>query len=160
MGGMPSYKSERRSGRSRRRAHRPIAEINVTPFVDVVLVLLIIFVVAAPLLTVGIPIELPETNANPLPTENEQPLTLSIAKDGRLALQTSEIPRDELIERLQAVMEERQSDRIYVRGDKDARYQVIMKVMGDLNDAGFLNIGLVTGSEDSNGASLGNDTES
>lgn len=150
MGSVQSYKSERRSGRSRRRTHRPMAEINVTPFVDVVLVLLIIFIVAAPLLTVGIPIELPETKANPLPTENEQPLTLSVAKDGRLALQTTEIPRAELIERLQAIMAERQSNRIYIRGDKDARYQVIMQVMGDLNDAGFLNIGLVTDSDPSN----------
>ncbi len=125
-----------------------MAEINVTPFVDVVLVLLIIFIVAAPLLTVGIPVQLPETKANPLPSEPEQPLTLSVAVDGRVALQSSEIPREELIARLTAVIEERDSDRIYVRGDRDARYEVIMKVMGDLNDAGFRNIGLVTNSEE------------
>ncbi|MCY4007840.1 MAG: ExbD/TolR family protein [Rhodobacteraceae bacterium] len=125
-----------------------MAEINVTPFVDVVLVLLIIFIVAAPLLTVGIPVQLPETKANPLPSEPEQPLTLSVAVDGRVALQSSEIPRDELIARLAAVIAERDSDRIYVRGDRDARYEVIMKVMGDLNDAGFRNIGLVTNSEE------------
>ena len=148
--GAQTYKSETRSGRSRRRKHRPIAEINVTPFVDVVLVLLIIFIVAAPLLTVGIPIQLPETKANPLPSEPEQPLTLSVAADGRVALQATEIPRGELIARLRAVVAERQSDRIYVRGDRNARYEVIMKVMGDLNDAGFRNIGLVTNSEESN----------
>ncbi|MCY4195370.1 MAG: ExbD/TolR family protein [Rhodobacteraceae bacterium] len=146
---MPSliYRSEPQKGR-RRTKFRPMAEINVTPFVDVVLVLLIIFIVAAPLLTVGIPVQLPETKANPLPSEPEQPLTLSVAVDGRVALQSSEIPRDELIARLAAVIAERDSDRIYVRGDRDARYEVIMKVMGDLNDAGFRNIGLVTNSEE------------
>ncbi len=146
--GLQTYKPENRSGR-RRRAHRPIAEINVTPFVDVVLVLLIIFIVAAPLLTVGIPIQLPETKAAPLPSEPEQPLTLSVAADGRVALQATEIPRDELIPRLRAVMAERGSDRIYIRGDRDARYELVMKVMGDLNDAGYRDIGLVTDSEKS-----------
>lgn len=140
----------RERGRRTRRGggYRPMSEINVTPFVDVVLVLLIIFIVAAPLLTVGIPIELPETKANPLPSEPEQPLTLSVSSDGRVALQSTEVPRNELISKLRAVIAERQSDRIYVRGDKDARYEVIMKVMGDLNDAGFRNIGLVTESVD------------
>lgn len=140
--GAQVFKSEKRS-RNRRR-HRPMSEINVTPFVDVVLVLLIIFIVAAPLLTVGIPIELPETNAKALPSETEQPLTLSVAADGRVALQSTEIPRNELISRLRAVMAERQSDRIYLRGDRNARYEIVMQVMGDLNDAGFRNIGLVT----------------
>ncbi|MCY4327597.1 MAG: ExbD/TolR family protein [Rhodobacteraceae bacterium] len=125
-----------------------MAEINVTPFVDVVLVLLIIFIVAAPLLTVGIPVQLPETKANPLPSEPEQPLTLSVAVDGRVALQSSEIPRDELIARLAAVIAERDSGRMYVRGHRDARYEEIRKVTGDLNDAGFRNIGLVTNSEE------------
>lgn len=138
----------------RRRRHQPMAEINVTPFVDVVLVLLIIFIVAAPLLTVGIPIELPETKATALPSEPEQPLSLSVAADGRVALQATEIPRNELISKLRAVMAERQSDRIYVRGDRNARYEVVMKVMGDLNEAGFRNIGLVTNSEETSDVSI------
>ncbi|MCY3879914.1 MAG: ExbD/TolR family protein [Rhodobacteraceae bacterium] len=133
-----------RGRRSRRRSHRPMSEINVTPFVDVVLVLLIIFIVAAPLLTVGIPIRLPETEAGPLPSEPEQPLTISVAADGRVALQSTEIPRSELIPRLSAVIAERNSDRIYLRGDRDARYETVMRVMGALNRAGFRNIGLVT----------------
>ena len=135
----------RKSGRRRR--HVPMSEINVTPFVDVMLVLLIIFVVAAPLLTVGVPVQLPETAAKPLPAETEQPLTLSVAADGRIALQSAELPREELIPRLRAVMAERTSDRIFLRGDRDARYEVIMQIMGALNNAGFRNIGLVTESD-------------
>ena len=133
-----------------------MSEINVTPFVDVMLVLLIIFVVAAPLLTVGIPVELPETAAKPLPSETEQPLTLSVSADGRVAIQSAEVPRNELISRLQAVMAERSSDRIYLRGDKNAKYETIMQVMGALNQAGYRNIGLVTESDGLANAEKGN----
>ncbi len=133
-----------------------MSEINVTPFVDVMLVLLIIFVVAAPLLTVGIPVELPETAAKPLPSETEQPLTLSVSADGRVAIQSAEVPRNELISRLQAVMAERSSDRIYLRGDKNAKYETIMQVMGALNQAGYRNIGLVTDSDGLANAEKGN----
>ncbi len=128
----------------RRRAHRPMSEINVTPFVDVMLVLLIIFVVAAPLLTVGIPVRLPETAATPLPAEPDEPLTISVAADGTVALQTTVIPSNELIPRLRAILLERTSDKIFLRGDRDARYETVMQVMGALNNAGFRNIGLVT----------------
>ena len=121
-----------------------MSEINVTPFVDVMLVLLIIFVVAAPLLTVGIPVRLPETAATPLPAEPEEPLTISVAADGTVALQTTVIPGNELIPRLQAILLERTSDKIFLRGDRDARYESVMQVMGALNNAGFRNIGLVT----------------
>ncbi len=137
-----------------RRTHRPMSEINVTPFVDVMLVLLIIFIVAAPLLTVGIPVQLPETAAKPLPSEPEEPLTLSVASDGRIALQATELPREELIPRLRAVLAERSSDKIFLRGDRDARYEVIMQVMGALNNAGYRNIGLVT---EGNGPKLDGD---
>ncbi len=137
-------RSEVRSRWGRRSAHRPMSEINVTPFVDVMLVLLIIFIVAAPLLTVGIPVKLPQTAATPLPAEPEEPLTISVAADGRVALQTTEVERNELIARLRAVMAERTSDRIFLRGDREARYEIIMQVMGALNNAGFRNIGLVT----------------
>lgn len=128
----------------RRASHRPMSEINVTPFVDVMLVLLIIFIVAAPLLTVGIPVRLPQTAAAPLAAEPEEPLTISVAADGRVALQSTEIERDELIERLRAVMAERTSNRVFLRGDREARYEVVMQVMGALNNAGIRNIGLVT----------------
>ncbi len=137
-----------------RNAHRPMSEINVTPFVDVMLVLLIIFIVAAPLLTVGIPVQLPETAARPLPSEPEEPLTLSVASDGRIALQATELPREELVPRLRAVLAERSSDKIFLRGDRDARYEVIMQVMGALNNAGYRNIGLVT---EGNGPKLDGD---
>ncbi len=130
--------------RARRKRAKPMAEINVTPFVDVMLVLLIIFMVAAPLLTVGVPIELPKTAATPLPSEDEEPLTLAIAADGRLVLQTTEIDRTELIPRLRAISAERNNDKIFLRADGAVRYEAVMQVMGALNAGGFRNIGLVT----------------
>ena len=130
--------------RARRRRSKPISEINVTPFVDVTLVLLIIFMVAAPLLTVGVPVELPKTAATPLPSEDEEPLTLSIASDGQLVLQATEIARDDLIPRLRAIAAERQDDKIFLRADGRISYEVVMQVMGALNASGFRNIGLVT----------------
>jgi biopolymer transport protein TolR len=136
---------------SRRAKHRPMAEINVTPFVDVMLVLLIIFMVAAPLLTVGVPVELPKTAASPLPSEQEEPLTISLTRDGRVVLQQTDIAADELIPKLRAVAAERESDKIFLRADGAITYDAVMKVMGALNAAGFRNIGLVT---DSGGPSL------
>lgn len=132
--------------RSRRQRAKPMAEINVTPFVDVMLVLLIIFMVAAPLLTVGVPIELPKTAATPLPSEDEQPLTLAIAADGRLVLQSQDIARDDLIPKLRAIAAERQNDKLFLRADGSVSYEVVMQVMGALNAGGFRNIGLVTDS--------------
>jgi biopolymer transport protein TolR len=130
--------------RARRNRAKPMSEINVTPFVDVMLVLLIIFMVAAPLLTVGVPIELPKTAATPLPSEDEQPLTLAIAVDGTLVLQSTEISRDELIPRLRAIAAERRDDKIFLRADGTIAYEAVMQVMGALNAGGFRNIGLVT----------------
>ncbi len=136
------------SGRGKRKTQRarpkPMADINVTPFVDVTLVLLIIFMVAAPLLTVGVPVELPKTAATPLPTEQEEPLTLAIASDGRLVLQSTEIAPGELIPRLRAIAAERRNDKIFLRADGSVRYETVMQVMGALNAGGFRNIGLVT----------------
>ena len=132
-----------RRGRGRRRT-QPMAEINVTPFVDVMLVLLIIFMVAAPLLTVGVPLELPRTAAQAVPAEPEEPLAVSVLPDGRIMLMTTEVPEAELIARLRAVAAERQSDKIYLRADGTIPYARIMEVMGALNAAGFANIVLVT----------------
>jgi len=140
-----------RKRRNRRVRAKPMAEINVTPFVDVMLVLLIIFMVAAPLLTVGVPIELPKTAATPLPSEEEQPLTLALTADGGLILQNSPIERDELITRLKAIAAERKSDKIFLRADGSVAYEAVMQVMGALNAGGFRNIGLVT---DSGGPTL------
>jgi biopolymer transport protein TolR len=134
-------------GRKGRRSHskrKPMAEINVTPFVDVMLVLLIIFMVAAPLLTVGVPIELPKTAAQPLPTEEEEPLALAMAADGTLLLQNTEIDRDALIPKLRAIAAERKDDKVFLRADGAVPYAQVMEIMGALNAGGFRNIGLVT----------------
>ncbi len=131
-----------RRGRLRRR-HQPIAEINVTPFVDVMLVLLIIFMVAAPLLTVGVPIDLPETRASALQSDSE-PLTVSIDADGRIFLQDSEVRAEQLVATLQAIATSGLNERIFVRGDRATKYGTVMRVMGRLNAAGYKRIGLVT----------------
>ena len=133
----------RRSGRQRRSSYMPMSEINVTPFVDVMLVLLIVFMVAAPLLTVGVPIELPETKAKPLQGDNE-PLTVSVQPDGKVFLQETEVELDTLATKLIAIAKNGYEERIFVRGDKSVGYGSVMKVMGVLNRAGFKRIGLVT----------------
>ncbi|MEC7258936.1 MAG: protein TolR, partial [Pseudomonadota bacterium] len=133
-----------RRRRRSRRASRPMSEINVTPFVDVMLVLLIIFMVAAPLLTVGVPVELPKTAAGALPSDNEEPLTVTITAEGAVQIQTTETPRDQLVPKLRAIAAERASDRVYLRADGAIPYEVVMQVMGALNAGGFSNVGLVT----------------
>lgn len=131
----------RRRGRGR---SRPMSEINVTPFVDVMLVLLIIFMVAAPLMTVGVPVELPETAANPLPGEEEEPLTVTVTAEGVVMIQTTEVARGDLVSRLQGIAAERDSTRVYLRADGSVSYAQVMEVMGALNRGGINNIGLVT----------------
>jgi biopolymer transport protein TolR len=131
----------RRRGRSRT---RPMAEINVTPFVDVMLVLLIIFMVAAPLLTVGVPVELPKTAAAALPGDPEEPLTVTILADGSVQIQTTPTARGDLVNKLRAIAAERESDRVFLRADGSVPYNDVMQVMGALNAGGFSNIGLVT----------------
>ncbi len=133
-----------RRRRGRRGRSQPMAEINVTPFVDVMLVLLIIFMVAAPLLTVGVPVELPKTAAQALPSETEEPLTVSLAADGTVILMTTEISREDLIPRLRAVAAERSDDRVYLRADGTVPYEEVAQIMGALNAGGFSSIGLVT----------------
>ena len=133
----------RRRGRRRGRA-QPMAEINVTPFVDVMLVLLIIFMVAAPLLTVGVPVDLPKTAASALPGDNEEPLTVTVTADGRVQIQTTDVLREELIGKLRAIAAERSSDRVFLRADGAIPYAQVMQVMGALNAGGFSNVGLVT----------------
>jgi biopolymer transport protein TolR len=122
-----------------------MSDINVTPMVDVMLVLLIIFMVSAPLLTVGVPIDLPQTRAKSLDQDN-QPLTLSVSTQGQVFLQNSEIPINELADKLKAVTEARGGfeERIFVRGDKNVQYGTVMQVMGRLSAAGFKRVALVT----------------
>ena len=121
-----------------------MAEINVTPFVDVMLVLLIIFMVAAPLMVVGVPVQLPETAANSLPSEEEEPLTVTVTADGTVMIQTTEVPRDELVTRLHAIASERAGTRVFLRADGAVPYSDVMQIMGALNRGGFGDIGLVT----------------
>src|SRR6516165_1196155 len=131
---------------TRRHRRRPVmSEINVTPMVDVMLVLLIIFMVSAPLLTVGVPIDLPQTRAKSLDQDRE-PLTLSVNTQGQVFLQNSEIPITELTDKLKSVTERRGGfdERIYVRGDKTVVYGTVMQVMGRLSAAGFKRVALVT----------------
>jgi biopolymer transport protein TolR len=122
---------------------QPMSEINVTPFVDVMLVLLIIFMVAAPLLTVGVPIDLPETDASALNSQT-QPITISVDQNGRVYLQETEIPLDEIVAKLKAIATAGYQERIYVRGDRNADYGTVMKVMARISSAGYRNLGLVT----------------
>jgi len=144
MSATANLKNLKQSRRRYSRRSVPMSEINVTPFVDVMLVLLIIFMVAAPMLTVGVDVELPKSAANALETENEEPLTITITKDGEIVLQTSTIPREQLIARLQGVAAERASNRIFLRADGAVQYEFVMQIMGALNASGFQDIGLVT----------------
>ena len=147
MGGGITQSNLQNSGRRRfsnRGSNRLMSEINVTPFVDVMLVLLIIFMVAAPLLTVGVEIELPKTSARALPTEKEQPLTLSLTKDKELYLQDTKIEFSELIPKLKQIAEQRDDNRIFIRADGANNYSTIMEIMGALNSSNFSNISLVT----------------
>ena len=127
--------------RSRRR--RPMAEINVTPFVDVMLVLLIVFMVTAPLLTQGVPVDLPKTRAQVLGQDRE-PLSVSVQKNGAIYLQNTRIEEDELVPKLKAIAANGYDQRIFVRGDTAVDYGRVMHVMGMLSAAGFTHIGLVT----------------
>jgi len=137
--------AEAGSGRRRHRRKAVMSEINVTPMVDVMLVLLIIFMVSAPLLTVGVPIDLPQTQAKSLDQDRE-PLTLSVNLQGKVFLQNSEIPIEELIPKLKAVTDARggYDERIYVRGDRKVDYGAVMRVMGRISSAGFRRVALVT----------------
>ncbi len=143
---MPSVLSSPRAARGARGGRlrgRPMAEINVTPFVDVMLVLLIVFMVTAPLLTVGVPVDLPQTRAKSL-GEDREPLSVTVDKAGQVFLQNTPIGVEELVPKLMAISENGYAQRIFVRGDKMVDYGKVMEVMGLLNAAGFTRIGLVT----------------
>ncbi|HEV7308520.1 MULTISPECIES: protein TolR [Ensifer] len=131
-------------GRRRRGGKKAMmSEINVTPFVDVMLVLLIIFMVAAPMMTVGVPIDLPETQAKALNSDT-QPITVSVNPAGEIYLQETPIAIDEVVPKLEAIATTGYNERIYVRGDTNADYGTVMKVMARISAAGFKNLGLVT----------------
>jgi biopolymer transport protein TolR len=139
------------SGSRRRRRRAVMSEINVTPFVDVMLVLLIVFMVSAPLLTVGVPIDLPQSQAKALQQDN-QPLSISVKDDGQIFLQTDQIQLDDLVPKLKAILDARggtPNDLIYVRGDKQVDYGTMMRVMGRISGAGYHRLALVTEAEQS-----------
>jgi biopolymer transport protein TolR len=127
----------------RRARRRAMAEINVTPFVDVMLVLLIVFMVTAPLLTVGVPVDLPKTKAQALGQDRE-PLTVTVKRDGHIYLQNTPIDDQELVERLTAIAANGYDQRIFVRGDAGVDYARVAVVLGLLSGSGFTHIGLVT----------------
>ena len=127
----------------KRSEREPISEINVTPFVDVMLVLLIIFMVTAPLLTVGVQVDLPESSADSLPEETE-PLTLSINAKGEIFIQESKVEYNNIIAKVLAVSKNRTDTRIYVRGDKTINYGRVLEVMGTLSGAGFSKVALIS----------------
>jgi len=155
MGAQAIRRQSSSGTRRRRRGHSArMSEINVTPFVDVMLVLLIIFMVAAPMLTVGVPVELPRTAAGALPSEQEEPLAITLTVDGLVMLQEVEIAAEELVPRLRAIADERQDDRVFLRADGAIPYERVVQLMGALNAGGFLNIGLVT---DTGGPAFGAD---
>jgi len=134
------------AGRRRHRRRPVMAEINVTPMVDVMLVLLIIFMVSAPLLTAGVPLELPQTQAKTLEQENKEPLTVSVNEKGQTYLQNTEISLEEVVPKLKAITDARggADERIYVRGDRQVDYGTVMKVMGRISAAGYRRVALVT----------------
>jgi len=127
----------------RRGRIRPMSEINVTPFVDVMLVLLIVFMVTAPLLTVGVPVDLPKMKAQALGQDRE-PLSVTVARNGRIYLQNTPIAEEDLVAKLQAISANGYDQRIFVRGDKSVDYGRVMEVMAEISAAGFTHIGLVT----------------
>jgi biopolymer transport protein TolR len=139
-GGLASPVSRRRGSRIVRRT--PMSEINVTPMVDVMLVLLIIFMVTAPLLTVGVPVDLPKTEASVI-TGQDEPLVISVNREGKIFLQETELPMDALVPRLRSITENKPDTRIFVRGDQTVAYGRIVEVMGTINAAGFTRVALI-----------------
>ncbi|MAZ02334.1 MAG: protein TolR [Sneathiella sp.] len=131
------------TGKGRRRRHTQMSEINVTPFVDVMLVLLIVFMVTAPLLTVGVPLELPNTKAATV-QGNDEPLVISVDGEGRLFLEDVEVMLENLVPKLQAVTGAKQDQRIFVRGDTNVNYGRVLEVMGEIHDAGFKRVAMVS----------------
>jgi len=129
--------------RGKRKRSPAMSEINVTPFVDVMLVLLIVFMVTAPLLTVGVPVDLPKTRA-PALGQDKEPLSITVSKDGKIYLQKEVVAEEALVPKLQAISQNGYDQRIFVRGDKTVAYDRVMVVMGLLASAGFAHIGLVT----------------
>ena len=143
MGATLSHKTRSR-GRRTGGSYRPIAEINVTPMVDVMLVLLIIFMVAAPMLTAGVDVNLPDSKAKALQTEDQKPIEITVDKNGKIYLADTEIKKAALASILKPMMEGDEERKIYIRGDRDIEYGKVMEVLGYLNSAGFRKVALIS----------------
>ena len=141
---MSSGKGRGRSRRGGGGGYRPMSEINVTPFVDVMLVLLIVFMVAAPLLTAGVPVDLPNSEAKPITSEDNKPIEVTVSKDDKLFVGETEVPRARLIQLLKAMTEGQEDRRIYIRGDQGLEYGKIMEILGAINGAGFSKVALIS----------------
>lgn len=143
MGASLSTKTKSR-GRRTGGSYRPMADINVTPMVDVMLVLLIVFMVAAPLLTVGVPVDLPKSKAKPIQEEEDKPIQITVDKEGKIYLGETEVKEDALVSVLTPMMEGSEERRIYIRGDESLDYGQVMSVLGLVNGAGFSHVALIT----------------
>jgi biopolymer transport protein TolR len=143
MGASVGKKGGRTRGRSGG-AYQPMAEINVTPLVDVMLVLLIVFMVAAPLLTAGVPVDLPNSEAKPITDEENKPIEISLSKDGLVYIGETQVERAKLIPLLTAMTEGQTDRRIYIRGDQSLEYGGIMELLGAVNGAGFTKVALIS----------------
>lgn len=143
MGATLATKTKSR-GRRTGGTYRPMAEINVTPFVDVMLVLLIVFMVAAPLLTSGVAVDLPQSEAKSIPDEDNKPIEITISKDGKLYIGDTEFKEDRLKFQIQAMTEGQTDRRIYIRADKGIEYGKVMKIIGAINGAGFSKVALIS----------------
>lgn len=143
MGASLSTKTRSR-GRRTGGSYRPMAEINVTPMVDVMLVLLIVFMVAAPLLTAGVPIDLPNSKAKPIQSEDNKPIEITVDRDGKVYLGETEVKESRLIATLSPMMEGQEERRIYIRADEALDYGRVMSVLGQINGAGFSHVALIS----------------
>jgi len=143
MGALLTTKTQSR-GRRTGGTYRPMAEINVTPMVDVMLVLLIVFMVAAPLLTAGVPVDLPNSEAKPIMDEDNKPIEVTVTKEGVLYIGETEVKRERLVPLLSAMTEGQVDRRIYIRGDQGLAYGQIMEVLGAVNGAGFNKVALIS----------------
>jgi biopolymer transport protein TolR len=146
MGATLANKTKSR-GRRTGGTYRPMAEINVTPFVDVMLVLLIVFMVAAPLLTAGVPVDLPDSAAKPISDEDNKPIEITVTKDGKTYIGETEVKEGNLINLLRSMTESNDERRIYIRASQSLDYGVVMKVIGDVNGAGFNKVALISESK-------------
>lgn len=143
MGATLSHKTKSR-GRRTGGTYRPMSDINVTPLVDVMLVLLIVFMVAAPLLTAGVSVDLPNSKAKALQVEDNKPVEISITKDGKIFISETEVQKDRLIPLLSAIAENKADQRIYIRGDQELSYGRIMEIVGAINAAGYAKVALIS----------------